>query len=306
MELLRKILTEDQRGGVLVVVAAGLLTFLGLIALVSDVGLLYLNRVQLVNGVDAAALAGAMELPHREAEALLEAHRYGAANGLNPETLAVTIAADKMSITVKERRTVDLFFARVFGFAEAPIGAEAVARVAPVTGVRGVVPLGVEWDDFIYGEQYTLKHGGGDGITGNYGALALGGTGASRYLVNLQEGYQGWLRVGDLVPTEPGNISGNTAVGVTSRLDGCLHSPACTHDNYQPDCPRVVIVPVIFGLREGRHPVDVVGFASFFLETVGGSGNESYVTGRFLQMVVEGESDQDQGDYGLRAGKLAE
>lgn len=41
----------------------------------------------------------------------------------------------------------------------------------------------------------------------------------------------------------------------------------------------------------------IVGFAAFFLEGVGGSGNNNYVTGTFMQMVVPG--DISTGETGI-------
>jgi hypothetical protein len=296
---------KNEEGAVLVLAAAGMVAFMGLVAIVSDVGLLLLNRARLVNGVDAAALAGVSQLPAAE-KAVSEANLYARANGIEPAALEVTVAPDGRSLTVAARRTVSLFLARVLGYREADVAARAVAGLEAMTGYKGVVPLGVEWEDFQYGVQYQLKNGGGGGTRGNYGALALGGKGANKYGQNLKYGYNSWLRVGDKVETEPGNMSGKTSEGVNFRVQACHHIPPCTYDNYALDCPRVVVLPVVEGILNGRSTVEVVGFAAFFLEGVGGSGNDNYVTGRFLELVLEGEGSPDQTSYGLQAGKLLE
>jgi hypothetical protein len=49
--------------------------------------------------------------------------------------------------------------------------------------------------------------------------------------------------------------------------------------------------------------VEITGFAAFFLDGVGGSGNDNYVLGRFVKMVVSGESGGGT-DYGAYAVKL--
>ncbi|MGI6574720.1 MAG: pilus assembly protein TadG-related protein [bacterium] len=298
-----RLLWHDQQGTVLVVVAVGIIALLGLAAIVSDIGLLYLHRTQLVNGVDAAALAGVMELPQDRVQAEAEAASFAAANGLMPAELQIEVAADQQQISVRATRTVSLFLARVLGFEESVVSARAVAQVAPVTAVRGVIPLGVEWEDFAFGETYNLKEGGGDGTKGNYGILALGGTGANVYRENLANGYQQVIEVGQVIITEPGAMVGPTKGPIKDRINGCNHNPACTWESFDPDCPRVVIVPIVEGVLQGRSEVEVVGFAAFFLEGVGGSAD---VQGRFIKLLIEGESSPDQQNFGLVAGKLIE
>jgi hypothetical protein len=66
----------DQEGQVAIVVALMLTVMLGFGALVVDVGLNWASRTQLQSAADAAALAGAAELPGRPDEALAKATEY--------------------------------------------------------------------------------------------------------------------------------------------------------------------------------------------------------------------------------------
>jgi hypothetical protein len=66
----------DQDGQVAIVVALMLTVMLGFGALVVDVGLNWAARTQLQSAADAAALAGAAELPGQPAEALSKATEY--------------------------------------------------------------------------------------------------------------------------------------------------------------------------------------------------------------------------------------
>jgi len=66
----------------------------------------------------------------------------------------------------------------------------------------------------------------------------------------------------------------------------------------------VVIVPIIDSLDvHGRDHVTVVGFAAFFLEDAGSSGNQSFVRGRFIEMSVDGEVGEG-GNFGLQVVRL--
>ena len=153
--------------------------------------------------------------------------------------------------------------------------------------------------------QYVLKEGGGGGSNGNYGALSLSGNGASSYVNNIINGYDGHLRVGDYVETEPGNMSGPTVQGVNTLINRCNHTPECTHDNYSSNCPRIITVIMVDTLNvNGRSNVRIAGFARFYLEAVAGHGNQSIVTGRFIKTVMSGELGDIEDDFGLKGVKL--
>lgn len=152
-------------------------------------------------------------------------------------------------------------------------------------GRADLIPLSHLPDTFIVGTKYTLKVGGGSGSHGNYHALAVGGQGGANYLDKLKYGYDGELRIGDMVTTEPGNMSGPTNNGINYRISG--HEDE-TYTTYAPNSPRVVTVPIIAYLPHGRDNVPIVGFSKFFLEEVGGHGQNCYVTATYLGDVGNG------------------
>ncbi len=302
---------KDSRGAVVVLVALAMTALLGLAALVADFGLLASFRVHLANACDAAALAGAQELPGRPEEAEAIARAYAAANGVAPEEVEAEVSPDCRELTVRARREMSLFFARALGFARARVAAAAMARVAPLAAVRGAVPFAVEDQQLVVGKPYVLKEGSGspeefrDVISGWYGALDLDGLrggGARDYEERVKFGYEGVVRVGDVLPVEPGNMSRPTTRGVAYRLSQCRDG--CTWDNFRRGCPRLVLVPVVRPEPgKGEKMVRVVGFAAFFLEEVGGTGEDSYVRGRFVQYVGPGEAGE-AGEYGAFGVKL--
>ena len=298
---------EADNGAALVLTAIFLVVLLGFSALVVDVGLLYVNRLALVNAVDAGALAGVQDLPYSPTLAERNAREYAIANGANRHGITTAVQNGSSEVRVFAFKDVDLYLARIFGYTRQRLTASATARVGSISAYVGVAPFGVVEQDFIYGEQYTLKFGPDTQpghFRGNFGALSLGGRGASVYENNIKHGHQGRLAVGDWIDTEPGNISGPTARGVKYRMEECQHYPKCTWDTVVQGCSRQIIVPVIKNLEvNGRDSVQVVGFAAFFLEGTTRRGADSQVIGRFLRTVVPGELG-DAGDYGLRGYKL--
>lgn len=307
-------LFQEQRGTVVVLVALSMVSLLGFTALVTDAGLLYLAKTELANSVDAAALAGGQNLLIDRETAESTASEYAAQNGADAGEITVTVSDDAREITVTGRRTVNLFFARVLGHQTGEVRASATARVGPISSISGAAPLSIGRQEFVYGERYYLKDApGGEGSgdpthrAGWYGALSLGGKGACRYRENLKDGFSGVLRVGDVVDTETGNMSGPTGDGISYRLESCHHSPACTFASFQRDCPRVLMVPVVEPYDwSGRQvkKVRVVGFAAFYVEEAPGDGNDNQVVGRFVRTIASGAIDPGGSEFGLYGVKL--
>lgn len=292
-----------ERGSVMVFVAAAMTAVLALGAISLDAGRLYAERQRLVNVADAAALAGAQFLPGDPAQAVATALDYVELNGVpRSQATAEVVDSEKHRIHVSLWQDVNLTFARVIRIASSSVLASANAVRGPISKVRGAVPLGVELPEGIrFGEELVLKEGGGDGAFGNFHALAFGGRGACNYGANLRNGYDGWIAVGDLIDTEPGNMAGPTRGAIRDRIEA---DPYATVDNCSPNSPRLIVVPVVnFAGTHGRDQVAVLGFACFFIENM--IGNDT-VVGQFVRVLRPGEvlDGGNAPDYGVNAVKL--
>jgi hypothetical protein len=227
-------------------------------------------------------------------------------SGVDPGNITMSVDPAQHTVTVTVDGSINYTFARVFGQTTGHVHGAAVAKVATVSGYNNVVPLGVVQSDWKLGSPVTLKAapgGGGFLSPGDFGALSLGGTGAATYENNLRNGYTGWIRVGDLLPTEPGNVAGPTHRAVQARID---LDPYATWATVRKGSPRIVILPVLESFDiNGRGEVKVVGFGAFFLEQVNNQGNNlGDVSGRFLRYVVVGESTGTVSDFAAYTIKL--
>lgn len=308
--------TDDQRGMALILVAAGMLAFTGFMALVADVGLLVLNRERLVNAVDAAALAGAHELPLNPSQAKVMAVNYALQNGVSPlePLVGEYLGEPNTKLTVSATRQVDFIFARVLGINSGNVSATATAAVSGISAMKGAAPLAIPDRPFEFGVTYTLKLASNSDVPsilgpGTFGALSLGGEGADVYEYNLKYGYPAQVHVDDVIDTETGNISNPTFRAIDYRMGLCNHSPACTPTHFDPGCARIIFIPVYTEdlALEGQIPsVTISGFAAFLVDSVSGQGVGSYINGSFIRLVAEGELSSDQADYGLLGAKLIE
>lgn len=297
---------RGETGAVTVVMAVAMTAMIGLVALGTDVGRLYVAKQRIATVADAAALSGAQFLPHDRNGAVEAVQQYLTKNGVDPRSVTVSVSEAERTLSVTVEDTVVYTFARIFGNPTGRVEASAVARVASVTGYNNVVPLGVVQADWQLGDPVVLKAsagGGGHYSPGNYGALTMGGRGASSFEANVAEGYDGWIRVGDLLPTETGNMAGPTERALQSRI---ANDPHATWATVRKGSPRIIIIPVLASFDvNGRGEVEIVGFGAFFVERVGTQGNErGSVYGRFLRYVVTGESTGSGGDFAAYTIKL--
>lgn len=295
---------SSQKGSAFIIFGISAVVLIAFVSLVTDIGMMALHKAKLTNAVDAAALAGAQELIYKVYPPEARAEEYLYKNNYLNDSIRIKIEDDNSALRVSASYVVKFWLARVLGYNSKSVSATAKGKVLPVIAINsGARPFAIENQELQFGVQYTLKEGGGDGTTGNYGAIELGGSGAKVYYNNIVNGYNGRLMVGDYIDTEPGNMSGPTESGIEQLINQCNHNPRCTFDHFVPSCPRVITVIIVDSLDvNGRSTVQIKGFASFFLEGVSGNGDE--VIGRFIKTVTSGEVGETQEDYGLYGVKL--
>lgn len=297
-------LFKKEDGATIVLVAIMMSVFLGLLALVVDVGNLYLEKAKIQKVVDAAALAGAGELPINQNQAQSMVTKTVELNKENPSDFSIFIQNNATTIEVIANKEVELFFANTLGIENPVITASASVDLMPITSGIGAVPLGVEYStSLVFGTVVKLKVA--DATYGNFGALALTGPGAKNYETDLLNGYNFEIKVGDILSTETGAMAGKTYTAVSNRIQAC---PNQTYLNYSDDCKRLILVPVfkpiIIDSAKQVKQVEVVGFATFFIENVTSTSSNAEVIGRFIQTTYSGSMSSTQTNYGTYGYKL--
>jgi hypothetical protein len=139
-------------------VAIMMVGLLGFTALVIDVGGMNLTRTQLQSAADAAALAGARNLPDNPTLASSAATSYAAANGISGDNVTVTIASDNKSMTVAISRTSSSVFAKILGASNNSVSAHSTAQVGIAASVPWIVPFVIAKPAaFNYDNDYVLR-----------------------------------------------------------------------------------------------------------------------------------------------------
>jgi len=118
-------------GQVLLLFAAGLVGFCGLVGISIDVGRVVFTRTDLQKIADASALAGSQDLPNSTTNATSSAGSYATDNGVAATT--VTFGSSNTTITVKATRHVDYTFLKVLGLGGTDVSASATAKATQQT-----------------------------------------------------------------------------------------------------------------------------------------------------------------------------
>lgn len=326
----RKWSRGNERGQALILAVLGMAVFLGFVAMAVDVGLLLNERRTLQNAADAAALAGAIELPYNPPLAILKALEWAENNGIDPtEIESITVGTTNVTndtIYVDLDREFDWIFGRVVGLDQSDVGAHAAALIGSPVGIGGLKPWAVTEEVFlalIPGDQATLKFDANDVQDGNFQPIRLDGQGSNVYRDNVKYGSEtvvcvlGQEQPGcpSVVPTETGNVIGptNQSVGWLEQQapDSCnefgevftpdpnnpgeyLLTASCNPWSTSQPATLVAIVPVIDSLCNGNCDVTILRFAMFFIEGITcqgqGQGNSCTVTGTYVKAAVDVEA----------------
>jgi Flp pilus assembly protein TadG len=304
-----KIKRVGGKGQISVALILVMTVVLGAVGLGADAAVLYMNWVILQKGVDAAALAGAGYLQSNSQSAptaINVAVTYAQNNGIKNSELIADGSGNKAyvpgpnytTITVTAKRTVPYAFFKLIGLSNGTVAASATAQMplsagcvnctsavatpgsqptvipgnfCTTVGQCDVLPIGLDaTTPYQFDQAVTLNQG--QVGPGNWGSLALGGTGGSNERTNIADGYQGPLAINQWVDTEPGFKKGPVGQGFSDRIAQAQNEfPNGTFDNHSPNDPRAVILPMVaWNSPNGRSQVEIVAFAAVWIDSESG------------------------------------
>lgn len=115
----------SERGQILPIMAILVVILVGLLGLALDLGRVYIARAQLSRALDAAALAGVLDLPSVPT-AQARATQYMAEN-MPQATITFPPPSQDAQFRVRGSVSVDMLFMKLFGFGAVDVQAEAAA-----------------------------------------------------------------------------------------------------------------------------------------------------------------------------------
>ena len=217
MEMLKKLkrLITNSEGVVAIIVALLIVAFIGMTALVVDMGSLYEDRTSLQSVADAAALAGAQELPQSRAKAKQAATDYITNNRIDINSIDIQVIStngypDDTIIVMVDNSDSPIRFNSIGSHS---VKAVAKAIVGTPLGLGETVPWCVIEGTYNSGEDYPLNND-------KFGEVAFTGqhTGGSTYRTNIEVGHS--VVIDEIVTVDflNGFKSGPTEQGSLTRF----------------------------------------------------------------------------------------
>ncbi|GBD23180.1 hypothetical protein HRbin29_00838 [bacterium HR29] len=293
-----------ESGQMLVTVALLSVVVFMLAAIATETSLIWIQRRNLQNAADAAALAGAQQLPENPAAALTDAQAWAAKNVPGLASFQAQLFDGNRAIRVTVGKPAATVFGSWFGYGGFAISARAAARVAqPLLPGTGVVPLAVADTAFSCASAgtcttVTLKQwsGNNDDPRSSYQLIDIDGRG----IAGLGAGLVGGSRnpITDPVDQQTGNTGRSLADGLAYRMQAAGANQCLTWEHVAPggvlnercnpltqaargtraDYPEaqptaVIVIPVVAAFCQGGCDLDIVGagfeprlFAFFWID----------------------------------------
>lgn len=283
---------QGEQGQMLVTVALLSVVLFMLAAIAAETSLIWIQRRNLQNAADAAALAGAQQLPGNPSAAVADAQAWAAKNVTTLASFEAQVFDSNRAIRVTVRKPADTIFGNWFGYGGFTITAKAAARVAqPLLPGPGVVPLAVDAAAFACASTggcttVTLKQwsGNNDDPRSSYQLIGIDGTGTAALQRALSGGSQ--TAITDPVDQDPG---ARNAIrdGLTYRMQAAAANGCLTWEQVAPGgvlndrCnplaqaargtlpaypdaqpTAVIVIPVISAFCQGECHLDIVGSGS--------------------------------------------
>lgn len=311
---------RNQRGQAFVLTVLFLTTLMGMATLVIDLGAWFRQHRQLQATADAAALAGAQELPGSTGNANAFAVQYAHKNTQGLTGLEITFSSaveTDDTIHVHVKKPAPGFFAKVFGIDSVNEGAKAAARVGGMQSAKYVAPIVVR-------DTHPMLTGAGCGQAGtvctgpgNETTIPVADTGApgAFSMLNLAGGGSGTAGADELAdwvlkgfPDELPLGGYYSAPGVKFNADKIQDAFAQVESKPTP----VMLFPVYDTLTGTGSNAEyhIIGWAPFHVLSHEAHGNEGSITGYFTDIIWYGTLATSAGgggpNFGARTVQLIE
>lgn len=301
---------RTQSGQAFVITILMITALLGMAALVLDVGSWFRAHRSLQATADAAALAGAQELPDAPGNANSLANDYAAKNQSGLTGVTVNLSQTYVpndTIRVHVTKPAEGFFSKVFGINSVDEGAGATARTAGMQSALYVAPIVVNQ------KHPMLNNCGGPcfgpsyqttipvGTTGAPGAFSLvnldpqsGGTsGASTLADWIMNGFNQYLDIGAYA-SDPG-VKFNS-----NGIQDAMNARMASGNNE-------MLFPVYDTLTGtgSNAQYHIIGWVGFYVTGVDKNGNNGSVSGYFTRVIWTGIQASSAGAGGPNLGARA-
>lgn len=286
---------RDERGQAILVTVLFLFVLMGCAALTLDVGMWYRDQRQAQATADAAALAGAADLPTNPTLARGSALQYANANGGGVSPASITLRDGYLSndtVAVEVARTSPSIFAKVLSLGDVTVRAKAAARAGTPDAVEGAAPI-------VVNKLHPMLSGAGCPCFRAETTLPLGKDGAPGAfgLADLDNGANGTPDLADWIAS---GYDHALPIGLYESAPGAKFNPNGVQEALESRVGTELLFPVYDSLVSGgaNAEYNVIGWVAFHLDCVGldtgdtdcvnSHGNNETLTGYFTRVIWKG------------------
>lgn len=296
---------RNESGQAVLFTVLFLTVLIGAAAITTDVGAWYRQQRQAQATADAAALAGAQDLPADPTDAQTLAQQYGTSNGGGVDGVTFSTGFEQNdTVNVTVQKSAPSFFSKIFSIDSATVRATASARAGVPNQVFGLAPIAVDKNHpYLTGPgcpcfdvNTTLCLGKAcDSLPP--GAFALidlnGGNNDTPEIADwVENGYDGYLGLGHY-ESDPG------AKFNSSQVEAALSDRIGTE----------LLFPVYDDTGGGGAGgyYNIIGWVGFHLLGFSGSGSSGELDGYFTKVIwqgIQGSTDNPLPDFGVYSVEL--
>lgn len=301
---------KNRRGSTSIVFVCSALIIILLSAALTDIGYIAIERYKMDWVLDRIAEEGAKALLVNKNECIKIIQDSAQKSIKNITKLDINVSENNREMSINLERKIDYIFLKYIGFNDKKINSRVTAKVSNVTMYKGIRPFAVPKGEFVYGKQYCLSLYE-EKQNKNYKEedilkIIPVNIGERNFDTGILFGFDKSVYTGDSLNVLTKIDFSTTHKSVEKLIEKCKDVPQCTYDNYEPDCSKIIILPVVddTGVSE-KKSMKVLGFIAFFIEGIELENKDKMeLKGRFIKYTVNSNTSDGIPDYGLLGVKL--
>lgn len=254
---------SSDRGAVAVMTALLLVPLLVCAGFVIDIGASYVQRRQLQNAADAAALAIARDCGVRNcatAQSQLTADIFKAGNVPNRPVTAAVQSMTANSVTVQMTEDVNYLFGPVIGVSKSTVAAQATASWGSPTGGTAILPLTISRCSLDAQTKDAQGLPAGTVISTIALSKTTGVTPCAPQSGNEVPGGFGWLETGVGCSS-----SASLARPWVDKDPGKSEPQACGQSDFDKQLGKTTLLPLFDEVSHNDQQYHLYGYAAFYL-----------------------------------------
>lgn len=303
-------LLKNRRGSTSIIFICSAIFIILLSAIVTDIGYMAFERYKMDKVLDGIAEQGAKALLINKNEGIKVIQENAVKSIKNMTKLDINVSDSNREMSINLERKIDYIFLKYVGFSDKKINSRVTVKVSNVTSYKGIRPFAVPKGEFVYGKQYCLSLNNEKVYKNSEEEAVLSiipvNIGRGNFDTGILFGFNKTVRTGDTL-NEMSQIDFSTVNKSAKKLiEKCKGVPRCTYDNYEYDCSRIIILPVIDNIEVyGKKSMKVLGFTAFFIEDSELESRDTVIIkGKFIKYTVKSSTSDGIPDFGLLGVKL--